>query len=66
MPYTRIVSLSCLAMTPFAANSLLCRIALKDSGMYAISFTLIRLISGAGLLWLLVPCRKRAPKIQGD
>ena len=43
-----------LAMLAFAANSLLCRMALKDSLIDAGSFTAIRLVSGALALWLLV------------
>lgn len=42
-----------LAMTAFAANSLLCRLALKTGAMDAASFTLVRILSGAIALWLL-------------
>lgn len=41
-------------MLPLAANSWLCRAALRDTGIDAASFTSIRLISGALMLWLLV------------
>ena len=41
-------------MIAFAGNSLLCRIALKDTGIDAASFTTIRLVSGALMLWLIV------------
>ena len=40
-------------MCAFAANSLLCRAALADSSIDAVSFTVVRLISGAVMLWLL-------------
>jgi len=40
-------------MIAFAGNSLLCRIALSQSGIDAASFTSIRLVSGAVVLWLL-------------
>ncbi|MDG3088449.1 DMT family transporter [Vibrio hannami] len=43
-----------LAMTAFAANSVLCRLALKDTGMDAGLFTLVRLVSGAVMLALLI------------
>jgi drug/metabolite transporter (DMT)-like permease len=46
--------LTALAMLPLAANSWLCRAALRDTGIDATSFTSIRLISGALMLWLLV------------
>lgn len=41
-------------MIAFAGNSLLCRVALKDTGIDAASFTTIRLVSGALMLWLIV------------
>lgn len=54
MSYTRIIALTSLAMIAFAGNSLLCRAALKHTSIDAASFTTIRLISGAVMLWLLV------------
>ena len=54
MPYTRIIILTSLAMIAFASNSLLCRLALKQTSIDAASFTTIRLISGAVMLWLVV------------
>ena len=51
---TRTAALTVLALTFFAANSLLCRAALGDARMDAASFTLIRLASGAAMLWGLV------------
>jgi len=41
-------------MLAFAGNSLLCRVALQQTGIDAASFTTIRLISGALTLWLVV------------
>jgi drug/metabolite transporter (DMT)-like permease len=52
MSYARIVVLTSLAMFAFAGNSLLCRVALKHASIDAASFTTIRLISGAVMLWL--------------
>ena len=54
MSYTRIIALTSLAMIAFASNSLLCRVALKHTSIDAASFTTIRLISGAVMLWLVV------------
>jgi drug/metabolite transporter (DMT)-like permease len=54
MPIVRIVGLTFLAMVAFAANSILCRMALADNGMDAASFTAIRLVSGALVLWTIV------------
>ncbi len=50
----RIVALTLLAMMAFASNSLLCRVALKLTSIDPASFTLIRLASGAVMLWLVV------------
>ena len=58
MPTTRTIALTVLAMIAFAANSLLCRAALKHTGIDAASFTSIRLVSGALMLWLLMRLRR--------
>ena len=54
MSYARVVVLTSLAMIAFASNSLLCRVALVHTDLDAASFTTIRLISGAAVLWLIV------------
>lgn len=64
MPYPRMIFLTSLAMIAFAGNSLLCRAALKHTGIDAASFTTIRLISGALMLWLIV--RIRSGKSSGS
>ena len=46
--------LTLLALIAFAANSVLCRLALGDAAIDAASFTLLRLFSGAITLALLV------------
>jgi drug/metabolite transporter (DMT)-like permease len=58
MSYTRIIALTSLAMIAFAGNSLLCRAALKHTSIDAASFTTIRLISGAMMLWLVAGMRR--------
>ncbi|QAU33726.1 DMT family transporter [Janthinobacterium sp. 17J80-10] len=58
MSHARVIGMTALAMLAFAGNSLLCRVALKDTGIDAASFTTIRLVSGAVMLWLLV-CTRR-------
>ncbi|MFO7683121.1 MAG: DMT family transporter [Chloroflexota bacterium] len=58
MPYARIITLTSLAMVAFAGNSLLCRVALKHTSIDAASFTTIRLVSGAVMLWLVVQMRR--------
>ena len=60
MTPTRIFILTFVAMTAFAGNSLLCRLALRQTRIDAASFTLIRIISGAIALQLIVMMRKRS------
>src|SRR5438105_3242074 len=62
----RLCTLTLLAMTAFAGNSLLCRLALKQTGIDAASFTFIRLVSGAIALWLIVKVRKSAWRNAGN
>lgn len=54
----KIFALTSLAMIAFAANSLLCRMALGDSAIDPASFSTLRLISGALILWLIVFLRR--------
>ncbi|MEJ2590263.1 MAG: EamA family transporter, partial [Candidatus Thiodiazotropha sp.] len=51
---TQTLLLTAFAMTAFAANSLLCRLALGDGAIDAPGFTALRLASGALVLWLLL------------
>ena len=53
-------------MLAFAANSLLCRMALQRTGIDPASFTAVRLVAGAAVLALLVGPRKRAPERAGS
>jgi drug/metabolite transporter (DMT)-like permease len=62
----RVVILTLLAMVAFASNSLLCRLALRQTTIDAASFTLIRLLSGAIALWLIVITRKTGRPIAGN
>jgi drug/metabolite transporter (DMT)-like permease len=54
----RTLLLTTLAMLAFAGNSLLCRLALRDTEIDAASFTSLRLLAGAVTLWLLLHLRK--------
>lgn len=60
----RVALLTALALTAFAGNSLLCRLALRQTSIDAASFTAIRLTSGALVLWLLL--RTRGDRRSGD
>ena len=55
-----------LALAAFAGNSLLCRAALAHAHIDAASFTAVRLLSGAAVLWLLVRLRGGARTGRGD
>jgi drug/metabolite transporter (DMT)-like permease len=55
--YSRMAGLTLLAMLAFAGNSLLCRVALKNTGIDAASFTLLRIAAGAVVLWLITRLR---------
>ena len=57
MSATRVAFLTVLALLAFAGNSLLCRAALAQTRIDAASFTAVRLLSGAAVLWLLVLAR---------
>ncbi len=54
----RTLLLITLAMLAFAGNSLLCRVALRDTSIDPASFTALRLLAGALVLWLLLRLRK--------
>lgn len=49
----RAALLTLLAMLAFAANSILCRMALTQSAIDPAGFTLVRIASGAASLWLI-------------
>jgi len=66
VPFARVIAMTCLAMTAFAGNSLLCRVALKHTGIDAATFTGVRLVSGALTLWLLVQWRRQANSSPGN
>lgn len=66
MSKIRIFAFTLLSLTAFAANSLLCRLALKGSKIDASSFTSIRLLSGAVFLWILVLITQKKTKISGN
>ena len=62
----RLIALTTLTMIAFAANSVLCRMALKDTGIDAASFTALRLLSGAAMLWLLMRWQQQAALQYGN
>lgn len=66
MPIVRAATLTTLAMIAFAGNLLLCLMALKDTGIYAASFTSISLVSGAAVLWTITIFFRRDRKGTGN
>lgn len=55
----RVILQVMLAMSAFAANSLLCRVVLTQTATDPASFTIIRMLAGAGTLSVIVLLRKR-------
>lgn len=66
MTRTTTAVLTALAMLAFAGNSLLCRLALKETAIDAASFTTLRLLSGALTLWLIVYLRGGTRLVAGS
>lgn len=66
MAYARVLILTVLALVAFAGNSLLCRAALSRTHIDAASFTTVRLLAGALVLWMLVLLRGGAAVGRGS
>ena len=62
----RVVVLTLLALLAFAGNSLLCRMALRHTGIDAASFTSVRIVAGAIALWLIVRVRAGPQRLAGS
>ena len=62
----RTALLTVFAMLAFASNSLLCRVALRDTSIDAATFTSIRLASGALVLAILLRSRGQRPMAAGS
>ncbi|MFH2134479.1 MAG: DMT family transporter [Pseudomonadota bacterium] len=66
MTRLRLAILTTLTMIAFAGNSLLCRMALKETAIDAATFTSVRLLSGAAMLWMLMSLQRQAPLAHGN
>ena len=66
MKSTRLFILTLIAMIAFAGNSLLCRLALKQTGIDPASFTFMRIVSGAAVLWFIAKPRKATWRKEGN
>ena len=62
----RVVLLTTLAMMAFASNAILGRMALKNTGIDAMTFTTVRLAAGAATLALFVGMRGKRVFVGGD
>lgn len=64
--HAKVVFLTMSAMVFFAANSLLCRVALTRTMIDPASFTFVRIVSGALALWLIARFRGAALRHHGN
>jgi drug/metabolite transporter (DMT)-like permease len=53
-------------MLAFAANSVLCRVAMKETYIDAASFTTLRILSAVAMLWLLMRWQRQSPLEHGS
>jgi hypothetical protein len=66
MPRMRIALLTIVAMFAFAGNSLLCRIALKGTSIDPATFTSVRIVSAAIVLWIILRSRGQSQPFAGN
>jgi drug/metabolite transporter (DMT)-like permease len=66
MPRMRIALLTIVAMFAFAGNSLLCRVALKGTSIDPATFTTMRVVSAAIVLWIILRVRAGAQPVAGN
>jgi len=62
----RVALAAAFALVAFAANSILCRMALRQASIDPASFTSVRLLAGALTLWILVGLGKARVSKTGD
>lgn len=66
MSKVQTLSLTLIALIAFAANSLLCRIALKSTHIDPATFTAVRIVSGAAVLFLYLRVRPNGSASSGS
>jgi drug/metabolite transporter (DMT)-like permease len=66
MNKVQLAAYTVITMLAFSGNSLLCRMALKETSIDAASYTSIRLLSGAAMLWMIISWQHKAPLNQGS
>ncbi|WP_313369972.1 DMT family transporter [Achromobacter animicus] len=62
----RLFALTLFAMLAFAGNSLLCRLALKQTTIDPATFVAIRVVAGALMLWLVLALRRQSERLEGS
>jgi drug/metabolite transporter (DMT)-like permease len=63
---SRVALAAGFALIAFAANSILCRMALRETSIDPASFTSVRLVAGAITLWVLVRLGNRTSSVAGN
>jgi len=66
LPSPRTAILTGVTMLAFAANSILCRLALAGGSIDPASFTLVRIGAGSAMLWLVLALSGQARAVQGS
>jgi drug/metabolite transporter (DMT)-like permease len=66
MSRLRLTAFTAMTMLAFAANSVLCRLALKETSIDAASFTTVRILSAVAMLWLLMRWQRQSPLAHGS
>lgn len=66
MSKLRLAAYTALTMLAFASNSVLCRLALKETSIDAASFTTVRILSAVAMLWLLMHWQRQSPLEHGS
>jgi drug/metabolite transporter (DMT)-like permease len=66
LPTPRTIGLTAAAMLAFAANSVLCRLALAHGAIDPATFTMVRVGSGVAMLWLMLVCTGKAGAAGGS
>jgi drug/metabolite transporter (DMT)-like permease len=66
MTKLRLAAYTAMTMLAFASNSVLCRLALKETSIDAASFTTVRILSAVAMLWLLMRWQRQSPVEHGS
>ena len=66
MGMVKLAAYTALTMLAFASNSVLCRLALKETSIDAASFTTVRILSAVAMLWILMRLQSQSPNKHGS